>query len=379
MLKKRIYLDYAASTPVDNKVLKLTQLAQSQFANPSAQYASARQAKATLEQARKDSAMFLQCNSEEITFTSGATESNNLAILGIARARGEGRVISIASEHPSVMAPLAQLTNEGFEVVFCPIDNQGKIRLDAFQELLSKNTTLVSLAYANGELGTIQPLSKISQIIQQYNKDVGADIKLHTDASAGALTLPCDVARLGVDALTIGGSKIYGPHGVGLLYLQRGTEIDPLLFGGGQQKSIRPGTESVGLAVGLATALSIVAKRRKVDHGRFLDLHSLFKNELTSRNIQYTYNGHQKERLFQLFNIIIKEQSGEDLVAKLDARGIEVATGAACEASKDKPSRALLAIGLSKDQAQSSLRISFGRSTTEDDITTLAQAIFDII
>lgn len=379
MISKRIYLDYAAATPVADQVAEAMNKVRVNFANPSAQYKSAKESQLILEKARKDCAMFLQANSQEIIFTSGSTESNNLAVLGIARACGGGRIIAIATEHASVAEPLNRLVQEGFDVVFCPVDSKGKIILSELEKLLTKNTILVTVAYASGEVGTIQPIGEIGQIIKKYNTRFDTKVRLHTDASASVLTLPCDVARLGVDAVTIGGAKIYGPHGVGLLYLKRGIKIEPLQYGGNQQNSIRPGTETVTLAVGLAKALALIAKNRKTDYKKFIELHAILLDKLDSKRIHYTYNGHLKERLYQLVNISIANQNGEDMVAKLDAKGLEVATGATCEANNEKPNRVLLAIGLSVKQAQSSLRISYGRDTTTDDIATLAQSIFDII
>lgn len=378
-MKNPVYFDYAAATPAAKDVINSIADAMGYFANPSAQYSSARKARELLESSRKDCAKFLQANSEEIIFTSAATESNNLAILGIARSFGEGRVISVASEHSSVVEPLEHLAEEGFEVINCPLDARGKIDIGKFENLLTKNTILVSIAYANGEIGTVQPIGKIGQIIKSYNAQNGSDIKFHADASAAALTLACDVARLGVDALSIGGAKIYGPKGVGLLYLKRGVSIEPLLYGGGQQNSIRPGSESVDLAVGLATALKIIVRERKEDHKKFTVLHRDLVNALDETGINYIYNGHPQERLYQVVNIVLPGQNGEDLVAKLDARGFEVSTGAACEATYEKPSRALLALGLTEQEAQSSLRISFGRTTTTQEVNALAKAIFDII
>lgn len=378
MKSKRIYLDYAAATPVGKSVSAAMQKAEVDFANPSAQYASARSSKLALEKARKESALFLQANAEEVVFTSGATESNNLAILGIASAFGEGRVISIQTEHSSVLGPLEQLADVGFEVVYCSVDKFGQIDLDEFRKLLTKNTVLVTISYANSEIGTIQPITKISQAIELFKSENGADIKFHTDASAAAMTLACDVSRLGVDSLSLGGAKIYGPHGVGLLYVKRGLSIEPIQFGGGQQLGLRPGTEPVPLAAGMAQALSLVSKGRSTNKKHFEALQKELISLLENSKLEFRQNN-PKKGLPNIVNVSFAGYDGEDLVARLDAVGVEVATGAACEASSDEPSKSLLAIGLSKSEAQSSLRISFGSSTVLDDLRVLVGALSDII
>lgn len=378
MKNKRIYLDYAAATPVDGEVLKAMDMSKENFANPSAPYASARQSKQVLDKARKESAMFLQANSEEVIFTSGATESNNMAILGIASAFGEGRIISIQTEHSSVLGPLQQLTDIGFEVVYCPVDSGGQVILSEFEKLLTKNTLLVTISYANSEIGTIQPIAKISQLIKAFNTDNGSDIKLHSDASAAVLSLACDLARLGVDSLTLGGAKIYGPHGVGLLYVKRGLSIEPIQFGGGQQLGLRPGTEPVTLAIGLAKALTMASENRSTYKSHLENLQNELMGLLLKSKLEYKQNS-PKNGLSGIINLSFPGQNGEDLMARLDAVGLEVATGAACEANNEEPSKALLELGLSYDDAQASLRISFGRSTTASDLQMLVGALSDII
>lgn len=378
MKNKRIYLDYAAATPIDGEVLKAMEMSKENFANPSAPYASARQSKQVLDKARKESAMFLQANAEEVIFTSGATESNNMAILGIASAFGEGRIISIQTEHSSVLGPLQQLEDIGFEVVYCPVDSGGQVILSEFEKLLTKNTLLVTISYANSEIGTIQPITKISQVIKAFNTDNGSDIKFHSDASAAVLSLACDVARLGVDSLTLGGAKIYGPHGVGLLYVKRGLSIEPIQFGGGQQLGLRPGTEPVTLAIGLAKALSMASENRSKYKSHLENLQNELMGLLLKSKLEYNQNS-PKKGLPGILNISFIGQNGEDLVARLDAVGLEVATGAACEANNEEPSKALLALGLSNEDAQASLRISLGRSTTVADLQILVGTLSDII
>ena len=377
--QKAIYLDFAASTPIDQSVASAMHNAEKYFANPSAQYASSRSAKDLLSNARKKCAMFLQCNNDEIIFTSGSTESNNIAIQGSVMARKTARVISIASEHSSVIQPLEFLASRGYDVIYSKINSKGQMDLDEFAKSLNDETALVTLAYANSEIGNVQPIGKIAQIIKSYNASRNTKILFHTDASAAAISLSCDVARLGVDLLTIGGAKIYGPRSGGLLFVKRNTNLQPLLYGGSQENGIRPGTESIDSAVGMAEALGVIKNRRKEDLTKFKNLHKLFFQELENKSIAYIYNGHPKDKIYNVANISLDGFSGEDLVARLDALGFEVATGAACEASNDKPSRALVALGRTRAEAQGSLRVSFGRDTKEESIKRFIEALSGII
>lgn len=377
--KERVYLDYAAATPLDDSVQKQMSMASAFFANPSAQYRSAHEAHLLLEDARKQCALFMQANAEEIVFTSGATESNNLAILGAARAHKKGRIISIGSEHSSVREPLEQLQKEGFDIKYAKIDKTGLVDLNHLASLINKSTRLVTISYANSEIGTIQPIAKIGQLIRAFNAANRTRVLLHSDASAACLVLSCDVSRLGVDLFSIGGAKVYGPHGSGLLYVKRGSQISPIQFGGGQESQLRAGTQSLADATGLAEALKIIKKSRRGDHANFKNLHDMLLAQLDNNDIAYLYNGHPKERLVNVISLIIESYKGEDMVAKLDAAGFEVSTGAACEASSDQPSRALMAIGLSVTQAQSSLRVSLGRATSELDIKRFAAQLAKIL
>lgn len=369
-MKNRVYLDYAAATPTDPKVVKAMQTSTGLFANPSAQYQSARVAREALEQARKDTAMFLGANSDEVIFTSGATESNNLAILGTAMTQSKGRVISIGTEHASVREPLELLKKAGYEVVFCKVKPSGEIKLDEFEKALTKDTILVSLAYANGEIGTVQPVTKINKIIRDYERIHKTRMIFHTDASAAALLLNCEVSRLGVDLMTLSGNKIYGPAGVGVLYVRRGTKLQPSQHGGGQELGMRPGTQPAELVAGMAKALKLVQDQRKKDEKHFIELAQEFKKTLGNK-IEII----PKNKLPNVVSISFDDINGEDIVAYMDAAGFEIATGAACEAAHKEPSPALLAIGLTKSQAQGTIRISLGRQTTKKEIELAVQAL----
>lgn len=376
---KRVYLDFAASTPIHERVAHAMHNAEKFFSNPSAQYESARNAKELLSQARKDCAMFLQSKPEEVIFTSGATESNNIAIQGLVLNHRTGRIISIATEHSSVLGPLNYLSELGYDVVYAPLNQKGLVNLDDFAKLLNEETVLVTISYANSEIGTVQPITKIAQIIKAYNASRDCNVVFHTDASAAALTLSCDVARLGVDLMSLGGAKVYGPRSAGLLYKIRGVELKPIIYGGSQEACLRPGTESVDMAVGLAMALILAKEHRREDSVFFKKLHQLLFSELDKKSIQYMYNGHHRDKIYNIASICLDGQNGEDLVARLDALGFEIATGAACEASNDEPSRTLIALGRTKSEAQGSLRISLGRTTTEAEIKRFVEALSGII
>jgi cysteine desulfurase len=323
--------------------------------------------------------MFLQCNAEEIIFTSGATESNNIAIQGVVLQHRTGRVISLSTEHSSVIGPMDFLKSQGYDVVYTKLTSKGQLDLDEFAKTLNDETVLVTISYANSEIGNVAPIAKIAQIIKSYNNSRKTNIILHTDASAAALSLSCDVARLGVDLLSLGGAKIYGPRTGGLLYKKRGVDLRPIVYGGSQESNLRPGTESIDMVAGMAEALSQIKIQRKQDIVNFKELHKLLFEELDNKSMPYIYNGHPKDKIYNVANLSFDGQSGEDLVAKLDAMGFEVATGAACEASNDEPSRALIAIGRTNSEAQGSLRISFGRDTKQEHIKRFVEALSGII
>lgn len=369
----RVYLDYAAATPLDSTVVKKMHEVEKLFANPSGQYASGREARDLLDSSRKRIAMHFGASSDEIVITSGATESNNLAILGAARAVGKGKIISIATEHTSVREPIKQLKNEGFDIAWCQVDKTGKINLEEFKKQLTKDTVLVSVSYANSEIGTIQPISKIAQIIRKFEQTNQVKIVFHTDASGAVATLSCDVSRLGVDLLTCSAAKIYAPKGVGLLYVKRNTRLQQLLYGGSQELGLRSGTENITLINGFCQALIRVQEQKSIDTEKYKQLYIQCIHNL--EGIDYLENGHPKDRLYAIVSLCFENVNGENLVAYLDANGFEVATGAACEASSDKPSAALLAIGRTKAQAQGSIRISFGRNTTSKDVDRLVECL----
>ena len=368
-----IYLDYSSATPLDKSVAKKMRLTENIFANPSTKYASGREASQLLESSRKKIAMFFGANTDEIIFTSGATESNNLAILGSARKAKQGRIISIETEHSSIRGPVMQLSKEGFSVDWCKVDKAGRVNVADFISLLRKDTVLVSISYANGEIGTILQIAKLVQEVRKFEKANSCKIIFHTDASSALALLSCDVSRLGIDLLTASSAKIYGPKGIGLLYVRRKTQLQQLMYGGNQESGLRAGTESLPLVVGFASAVELIAANKASSTAKYQQYYISCMHNL--EELDFIENGHPEDRLYSVLSICFEGLNGEDLVAYLDAQGFEVSTGAACEASNDEPSSALMAIGRTRAQAQGSLRISFGRSTTPKQVDLLQKCL----
>lgn len=373
----RLYFDFAAATPLDPEVEKAIESYKFLYANPSAKYSSGREAKKKLESFRKQIAKSINCNHEEIIFTSSSTESNNLALFGICNNIDSGRIISIRTEHPSVYEPLIQLQQKGYKIDWCEIDKYGRVDLDHLASLIKPDTILVTIQCANSMTGTIQPISKISSIITQAKKDNKSIPVLHVDATGAQPSIHIAVDRLGADLITLSSSKIYGPA-CALLYVKRGTDLKPLIFGGKQEHGLRAGTENMQSIAGFAFAMQILDRRRKQDAINYQKLYHYFINEI-SKNTDFVTFGHPKERVYNVANIAFDNINGEDLVAYLDAMGVEVSTGAACLANNEKPTRILLAMGAEESIAQGSLRISFGRETTIQDIDMLVKSLQTII
>ena len=377
-----IYLDYAAATPLDPEVSQAMGKVEAVFGNPSASYAAGREAKAVLRQARAEVAKALGSTPAEIIFTSGGTEADNLAIFGLAEAvtdsdrdaRISANIVTIATEHKAVLEPLRRLSERGYEVRFAPVDRHGLIDLDELRQSIDDGTVLLAIALASSEIGTIQTAAEIARIVTDLRADrlarhITTPLHWHADASAAEL-LTLNVARLGIDTLSLNAAKLYGPKGSGALYVRRGTRLAAQILGGGQEFGLRAGTENLAGAVGLAAALQKATRLRSTETKR--------RQKLTDElwdGIQQIYpaaerNSHADKRLAGTLSVLLPGLSGETLVDWLDARGVAVATGAACtvNASSAEPSAALLALGLTPAQAQSSLRITLGRPTTRAEI-----------
>ena len=362
---REVYLDNAATSPVRAEVVDAMMLYFSGImGNASSLHTVGQKAKRALEQARSAVARALGTESKEIYFTSGGTESDNLAIKGAAYANAErGRhIITTAIEHHAVLSSCHYLETQGFEVTYLPVDNQGVVDLDALRDSIRDDTVLVSVMLANNEVGVIQPLAEIAAIA----KERGALV--HTDAVQGIGKIPVDVDALGVDLLSLTAHKLYGPKGTGALYVRQGTSIVPLRHGGHQERELSPGTENIPGIVGLATALELACEEMVDEGARLARLRDQLEAGLRERIAEVALNGHPELRLPNILNMSFAHAEGESLLLALDTKGIAVSTGSACSAGSTDPSHVLMAMGLGRTRASGSLRFSLGRNNDTKDI-----------
>lgn len=374
--KKKIYLDYAATTPVNAEVISAMEaFLGEKFGNPASLHQFGQEAKEALEKSRGKVANLISAKTEEIIFTSSATESNNLALKGLAQANKEkGSHIIISSvEHDCVREAANWLKEQGFEITQLPVDRQGFVDLQDLKDSLKKETILVSIIHASNEIGTIQSLEKIGALIEEESEAL-----FHSDAAQSFGKIPLDVNKSKLGLLTFSSHKIYGPKGVGGLYIREGLEIEPLLHGGGQERGLRSSTVNVAGIVGFAKAADIAQEKMEEDAKKQTALRDkLIKGILKIPGAHL--NGHPKERLPNNANFWFEGVEGEAVVIKLDLEGVAVSTGSACSSAKLEASPILLAIGLTPKQAHGSLRLSLGRDTTEDDINYVLEILPSII
>ncbi|PIT90545.1 MAG: cysteine desulfurase NifS [Candidatus Komeilibacteria bacterium CG10_big_fil_rev_8_21_14_0_10_41_13] len=377
MTKKLIYLDHAATTPVDSEVVKAMQpYFSKKYGNPSSIYSLGRESKQALEVAREKAVKILNCQPEEIIFTGSGTESDNQAIIGAALAnQARGRhIITSLIEHHAVLHACEFLESQGFEVTYLPVSKEGLVDLTELKNAIRPETILVSLIWANNEIGTVQPISEIAKIIKEKNSETF----FHTDACQAAGFFDLDVQELGVDLLTLNGSKIYGPKGTGLLYVKKGLPIASIIHGGAQEGSKRAGTENVPGIIGLVKALELVQADREQENKRLIGLRDKLIEGLL--NIpKVILNGHPTKRLPNNVNVTIADVEGEAMLLHLDQQGICVSTGSACTSGSLEPSHVILALGQSFDLAHGSLRFSLGKANTQEDIDYVLEVFPEII
>ncbi|VVB99938.1 Cysteine desulfurase IscS 2 [uncultured archaeon] len=362
---REIYFDNSATTPVDSRVLKaMLPFLGGKYGNPGSFHSKGMEAKKAVDRARKIVAGILGCRPEEVIFTGSGTESCNLAIKGAAFANKEKgkHIITSKIEHHAVLHSCEWLEKQGFEVTYLDVDRFGMVRTQDVEKAMRKDTILVSVMYANNEIGTIQPIREIAEICHRH----GA--LFHTDACQGAGLLDINVKNSGADLLTLNGSKIYAPKGTGALFVKEGTKIEPLIHGGNHEFGIRAGTENVAGIVGLATGLQICQKERKKEARRLSGLRDYFIRELTERIQKTTLNGHPKQRLPGNVNVSFLDVEGESILLCLDKEGIYASTGSACSSQSLEPSHVILATGLPYEAAHGSIRFSLGKSTTKKEI-----------
>ncbi len=374
---KRIYLDHAAATPLDAAAQKAFNKALDIIGNPSSYNNDGREAADALHKARQRVAKFLSARPEEIIFTSSGSEANALALSGILSDVKQPRVITTPIEHVSVLQSLKSLVPKK-ELVFAKVNEGGMIDIEDFTRTINHSTRLVSVMYANNEIGTIQPIQKIGKIIQEFRKKNNTKFPLfHVDACQAGEYLDMNVQHLGVDLLTFNSSKLYGPRGVGVLYLRRGIALHPLVQGGGQEHGLRAGTENVAAIVGLAAALDTISFS---EGKRLTTLRDGFFEQLPNVLGDIKINGALgADRLPNNINISIPGLDSENLLLELDAVGISAGSGSACTARSVEPSHVLQAIGVRKPYLDGALRFSLGRSTTKKDIDYLLIALPKIV
>ena len=370
------YFDNAATTNVKKEVLdEMLPYLKDEFGNPSSLYSIGRSAKRGIEKARKQVAELINCNPEEIYFTSCGSESDNTAIKGIAAAnRKKGRhIITSKIEHPAVLHTCQVLEKQGFRVTYLDVTKNGMINMEQLRKSISMDTILISIMAANNEIGTIQPIEEISKIAKMYN------IIFHTDAVQACGNMHIDVKKMGIDALSLSGHKISAPKGVGALYIKSGIEFEKFIDGGHQENNKRAGTENVAQIVGLGKACEI-ARENLDNHMKYLqELRDYYINEIETRIQNVKLNGDRKMRLPGNANFSFKGVSGETLLLKLDEREMCASTGSACSSGSLEPSHVLTAIGLSKEDANNSLRTTFGEINTKEDVKELADSLVEIV
>lgn len=371
----KIYLDYAATTPLDPKVLRaMLPYLKKDFGNPSSIHQTGQKASSAIDEARQILADFLGCSAPEIIFTGSATEADNLAVFGTVKESqiAQPHVITTQTEHHAILEPCQVLEKQGVEVTYLPVDKDGMVQLADVKKALKKQTVLVSIIYANNEIGTVQPIAEISRLIKKNNPQT----LFHTDAVQAANFLECDIKKLGVDLLTLSSHKIYGPKGVGALFVKKGSKISPLIYGGGHEDGLRSGTENVAGIIGMAAAIKEIQDPK-------IKIHNIKIKQLRDRTIKTILkavpgarlNGSWEHRLPNNINISFEGAEGEALVVSLDQKGVAVSTGSACSSRALEPSHVLKSLGLSDEQAHGSLRISLGRTTTQKEIEKLCKVL----
>jgi len=382
---KRFYFDYAATTPTRKEVIKeMAQFWNKYFGNPSSLYYEGRIARQAILKAREKVAQILKVNPSEIIFTNGGTESINLAILGASRFyRNQFQnpeLIVSKIEHPAVLETVKYLEKEGFKIHYLDVNKNGLVKIDELKKYLNKNTLLVSIMYANNEIGTIQPIKEIAQLIKNFRQNNQSIFPLfHTDACQAAGYLNIEPKKLGVDLLSLNGSKIYGPKATGLLYKKEGVELIPIIFGGGQEKGYRSGTENVAGIIGFSKALELAQKEKSKEAKRLKILRDYLIKKVLKEIPKVLVNGDLKNRLPNNVNFSILDVEGEALILKLDEYGIAASTGSACHSSSLKPSHVLEAIGLPREFVNSSLRITLGHQTTKKEIDYLIKTLKKVV
>lgn len=379
---KNIYLDHAAATPLcDEAWNAMRTVYTSIHGNPSSIHRTGREARALVEYARGKVAGSLGATSEEITFTGSGTEANNLALFGTVLNRNgnnKGHILVSPIEHHSVLAAAHRLSGEGFDVEYLEVDATGRVSREGLYERLRDDTRLISIMYANNEIGTIEPIREIANMLER-RFPAGKKPLFHTDACQAAGQLPLSPRELGVDLMTLNGSKLYGPKGVGMLYVRDGITLTPQLVGGFQEFGRRAGTENVALIVGFAEALAYAVNEQGIESKRLLALRDEFIEDVLMRLPSATLTGHKTERLPNNAHFLIPHIEGEALLLMLDSYGIAAATGSACSSESLSPSHVLRALHINTTRIHGSIRFSLGRGTTRRDLKETVRTLKECV
>ena len=377
-----VYMDHAGTTPLAPDVLRsMTPYFTELFGNPSSIHTVGQEARYALDEARERVARVLNCRPRDVVFTSGGTESDNAAIVGGATALQEtgNHVITSSVEHHAVLHTAQHLESQGFDVTYLPVDSDGIVQPEAVQRAITDKTTLVSIMYANNEIGVVNPIPEIAQVIKQRAAELSRTILFHTDAVQAAGYLDLDVRKLGVDLLSLSGHKFHGPKGTGVLFIRRGAPFLPYLLGGGQERERRSGTENIPGIVGLSVALEAADARREQTGQHCGELRDRIVAEVLERVPGSRLNGHPTRRLPNNANFSFPGVEGEPILLGLDMAGIAASSGSACSSGSLEPSHVLLALGQSAEVARGSLRLTLGKDNTEEQVDYLIDVLVGLV
>ena len=369
-----IYLDNAASTPVHEKVIdEMIPYFKEQYGNPSSIHKYGRLAQMAIQNARKRIASLINADNIEILLTSGGTESNNTVFYGITHQNKGKHIITSSIEHDAILEPCKHLEAEGFQITYLPVDRHGLVNPEDVEKEISSDTCLISIMFANNEVGTIQPIKEIGEIANEKK------VTFHTDAVQAVGKMPIDVKELKIDLLSMSSHKINGPKGVGVLYIRKGVKIDPLILGGGQENGLRSGTENVASIVGFGKACQLAKDNMSQNQEQIRKLGRKLVFEILKEIPHTTLNGHPEKRIPNNIHFTFLGVNGEDLIIKLDENGIAASTGSACSVRVQKASRVLKAMGFSHEQISGSLRLTIGVSNTEQEIDETVQVLKKVV
>ncbi len=378
---KQVYLDHCATTPIDPRVVEaMMPYYSDEYGNASSIHSYGRKSRRALEESREQIAQFIGAKYDEVFFTSGGTESDNHAVYGITRAWKNNRrskIVTTAIEHHAVLDPVESLRSEGIVAVYAKVDGDALVNPEDIKRELDDTVSIVSVVHANNEVGTIEPVKEIASLC----RDRG--IVSHTDAVQSVGKISVNVQELGVDLLSMSAHKIYGPKGIGSIYIRKGTNIDSFMKGGSQESNRRAGTENVPLAVGFAKAIEICSCQMEEDNKRILRLKQMLRAKIALQFENVIFNGHPTKTLPHVLNVSFdsskQEVDGEALIMGLDLRGIAVTSGSACTSGSLMPSHVLLAMGRDEPTARATIRFSLGRGTTEEEIDYTADALSEVV